>query len=162
MTANCADGPLDWRALEGGASVRRDRQPLAAFGPATLQHDAPVLGPHPDKKPMRAAASAVVGLKGALHRWPFPLGRAGNRRQDPADRGPAWFPRSPVGRTINGSERLFRLSIRYAWNGHRNRRSGGASVCYIQRSAARESAHELTATGWGFLPKFSTPVEKIV
>jgi len=36
------------------------------------------------------------------------------------------------------------------------------ALCYIHRSAARESAHELTSTSWGFLPKISTPVEKIV
>jgi len=72
---------------EGDGSVRRDRQPLAALGPATLQHDAAVLGPHAHEEPVGPTASAVIGLKGALHRFEFPLGQAGTRRQDPS--GPA-------------------------------------------------------------------------
>ena len=149
----CADGPPDWRGRgEVDGSVRRDRQPLAALGAATLQHDAAVLGPHPHEKPVRPAASAVVGLKRALHRSQFPLGR-----RKPAS-GPVQTRArmvSPLaGRAnLNGSERLFRLSIATSEKPTPFGGSAGAvrvvpsAVCLTRISA------RLTPTELGFPPK---------
>src|SRR5262249_22635009 len=50
----------------GPLPLRRDRQALAALGPATLQNGLAVLGPHPDEEPVRPAAPAIVRLKCTL------------------------------------------------------------------------------------------------
>jgi hypothetical protein len=45
----------------------RDREALSPFGATPLEHRAAVLGAHADKKTVRAATPAAVGLKSTLH-----------------------------------------------------------------------------------------------
>jgi hypothetical protein len=64
------------RKLRGHMSRRRprvkslagaDAQPLPALGTAALEHDAAILGPHPDEETMCAPSAAAVWLICALH-----------------------------------------------------------------------------------------------
>src|ERR1051326_1001003 len=56
------------RSVQTHTSARADGQPLPAFGATPLEHDAAVLGPHPDHKSMGPPTAAAIGLKSALHR----------------------------------------------------------------------------------------------
>ena len=82
------------RGVAGGRADRtpgpcgrsRNGQPLAALGAAALEHDAAVLGAHPDEKPVRAPASAPIRLKRTFHGTPSLPGHR-RRRQAPAGNG---------------------------------------------------------------------------
>jgi hypothetical protein len=56
--------PKRFGQLQG---LGRNRKTLSPLGAATLEHRAAVLGAHPNKKTVRAATPAAVGLKSTLH-----------------------------------------------------------------------------------------------
>lgn len=56
--------PKRFGQLQG---LGRDRQALSPLRAAALEHRAAVLGAHADKKTVRPATSAAVGLEGTLH-----------------------------------------------------------------------------------------------
>jgi hypothetical protein len=56
--------PKRFGQLQG---LGRDREALSAFGPTPLEDGATVLGAHADKKAVRAATPAAVGLESTFH-----------------------------------------------------------------------------------------------
>jgi hypothetical protein len=60
---------LSWKRREPSISsaLGRHAETLAALCATALEHDAPILGLHPDEEAVSAPAAAAIGLKRTFH-----------------------------------------------------------------------------------------------